>query len=730
MFDEEKETREKSKSDWEKRGLVGVSMAYVVLSIATFTILAKFMTRENKTSQTNRNESMVKNNTPASVLCSCIAFAFGICILAISLGNFLWLEDSVSYVYVFLLVGLYAIYAAFSKVFAAPLQVSAKKSTQEDKSKFQMCFAYAAYFREMYTKKFGVAGVWFLHASIIKELAEISLQTRGLFRYAPFQDALITAASCSTLTLNCLLSTYGYVRQRRDAVIACDGIFDILYTVISATRIVARDAPISFLDALLLLFPAISIIDVLNSYAAFCIKMKSSKKSKAISRRMSSVLHLPLHDSLLSSNAKNIYKILLSLFLLCACTVCGISGYTLFRCVSQHFACRERYSGCLWRGAWPRKYLQKGIFGEMTCGEDHVRKIDAATCVHSKADMQSIQFENFTNMTSLHLGHADWFPPSLMSLARSETENEGSSSLTVTIETLPVILDLSNQNIDDFPDPMKKLLSAYEKTNVKSLNFSGNALDSATLLEWLNSVTGCSEDGSRGFCELRTIDTSRNALSDVPFVGLGNARFPRLSSIIARENDIYSINAQTAEWVLKEAAAIDLGNNNISDIALSSLHVGGGDLERLLDSLSQAASLDNIELLSLFSITGLEGGFSEIVKGSLRLSNLKTFSVIACDLGGDIIPSEVGMLSTLASFSAIDVGLIGSIPSQLGQLTRLTRLALSKNQLTGSIPSQLGLLTKLNTLDIIGNSPYLNRTLPWQVEALRPNPLVNFWGRG
>ena len=126
---------------------------------------------------------------------------------------------------------------------------------------------------------------------------------------------------------------------------------------------------------------------------------------------------------------------------------------------------------------------------------------------------------------------------------------------------------------------MKKLLGAYEKTNVKSLNFSGNALDSATLLEWLNSITACSEDGSRGFCELRTVDASRNILSDIPFVGLGNARFPKLSQIIARENNIYKINAQTAKWMMKEAAAIDLGNNNISEIALNAVDADGRDFE-------------------------------------------------------------------------------------------------------------------------------------------------------
>ena len=186
-------------------------------------------------------------------------------------------------------------------------------------------------------------------------------------------------------------------------------------------------------------------------------------------------------------------------------------------------------------------------------------------------------------------------------------------------------------------------------------------------------ITGCSKDGSRGFCNLHTVDVSRNVLSDVPFVGLSNARFPKLSNIIARENNIYKINAQTAEWALKESATIDIGNNKISDIALSAVDVGGRDFESLLDSLSEAASLDNVALVSLLSMTGLEGGFSGIINGSLRLQKLKTLSVAHCDLRGDSIPSEVGMLTTLDQFSAFNLGIAGSIPSQLGQLTQLNR---------------------------------------------------------
>ena len=70
---------------------------------------------------------------------------------------------------------------------------------------------------------------------------------------------------------------------------------------------------------------------------------------------------------------------------------------------------------------------------------------------------------------------------------QSEAGKAESSSLIATVETLPVALDFSNQGIDDFPELMKNIFNAYEKTNVKSLNISGNALDSPTLLEWLNA---------------------------------------------------------------------------------------------------------------------------------------------------------------------------------------------------------------------------------------------------
>ena len=88
----------------------------------------------------------------------------------------------------------------------------------------------------------------------------------------------------------------------------------------------------------------------------------------------------------------------------------------------------------------------------MSCGEVRVRKVDAATCVHSKADMQSIQYENFTHMTTLHLGNVSLFPPSLISLMRSEPKNVERSS-HCDVEILPIRLISATKALMIFQNP-------------------------------------------------------------------------------------------------------------------------------------------------------------------------------------------------------------------------------------------------------------------------------------
>lgn len=74
------------------------------------------------------------------------------------------------------------------------------------------------------------------------------------------------------------------------------------------------------------------------------------------------------------------------------------------------------------------------------------------------------------------------------------------------------------------------------------------------------------------------------------------------------------------------------------------------------------------------------------------------------------IPSFIGELQTLKSFSATDCGLTGTLPSELANLSGLTQLWLYGNRLTGQIPSEYAQISGLRILaledtDITGNVP-------------------------
>lgn len=91
------------------------------------------------------------------------------------------------------------------------------------------------------------------------------------------------------------------------------------------------------------------------------------------------------------------------------------------------------------------------------------------------------------------------------------------------------------------------------------------------------------------------------------------------------------------------------------------------------------------------------------------------------------IPTEMGLLTELASISITNATLTGTIPSELGDLSSLRRLWLYSNQLTGTIPASLRRLTELEVLelhennlggempqgicDVIGSSDYEFKTL-------------------
>jgi len=70
------------------------------------------------------------------------------------------------------------------------------------------------------------------------------------------------------------------------------------------------------------------------------------------------------------------------------------------------------------------------------------------------------------------------------------------------------------------------------------------------------------------------------------------------------------------------------------------------------------------------------------------------------------IPTEVGLLTSLASFSVANTTLRGTIPAEFGNLSGLRRLWLFGNDLTGEIPEALNKLDSLEVVELHGNRLY------------------------
>lgn len=83
------------------------------------------------------------------------------------------------------------------------------------------------------------------------------------------------------------------------------------------------------------------------------------------------------------------------------------------------------------------------------------------------------------------------------------------------------------------------------------------------------------------------------------------------------------------------------------------------------------------------------------------------------DLGGTI-PSSIGTLTALASFSLANGDISGTIPSEIGKLTGMQQMWLYGNWLTGTVPSEIGRLTSLKIFAIEGNS-IKNTVMPQEI---------------
>lgn len=112
----------------------------------------------------------------------------------------------------------------------------------------------------------------------------------------------------------------------------------------------------------------------------------------------------------------------------------------------------------------------------------------------------------------------------------------------------------------------------------------------------------------------------------------------------------------------------------------------------------ELAQLPKLEYLYA-SFTFLEGGLDFV--GSMQ--SIKELWVDDNPNLKGTIPSSIGNLSTLASFSAGGCGLTGNIPAEIGGATNVIQMWLNNNDLAGEIPSEIADLVSLKILHVQNN---------------------------
>ena len=123
--------------------------------------------------------------------------------------------------------------------------------------------------------------------------------------------------------------------------------------------------------------------------------------------------------------------------------------------------------------------------------------------------------------------------------------------------------------------------------------------------------------------------------------------------------------------------------------------------------------MHNVKMMAL-----LQNQFTGTIAGEL-IPGLKLMRVIGFSANRfrGTVPTELGLLNTLASFTIQNNDITGTLPTELGLLQQLEYLDVSKNDMSGVIPSELGNADLKYVLSLREN-PRISGSIPIEVESL------------
>ena len=88
-----------------------------------------------------------------------------------------------------------------------------------------------------------------------------------------------------------------------------------------------------------------------------------------------------------------------------------------------------------------------------------------------------------------------------------------------------------------------------------------------------------------------------------------------------------------------------------------------------------------------------------------------SLNLASLGLSGGVLPTELGLVTTLTSIDLSNNQLLGALPTELGMLELLTELTATNGGVQGGLPTQLGTMHELREVRLAGNS--LSGTVPF-----------------
>jgi hypothetical protein len=232
---------------------------------------------------------------------------------------------------------------------------------------------------------------------------------------------------------------------------------------------------------------------------------------------------------------------------------------------------------------------------------------------------------------------------------------------------------------------------------------------------WTSHDNWLSDDG---LCDWNHIDCSIDPITHDEYV---------IGIKLANNNLHGSIPSLFLEY-LPNLQVLDLSHNNLEGTIPSNVHaltkliLNNNNLTGLLpSSLIYSTSMETLSLHSNHALTlprhdqFFSGpSWKQINLGNVSikhifprtissLPNLEVLDLTSTLLGGKV-PSEIGLLSKLLKFTAVDNSLTGQLPTEIGLMKSLKVIDFSQNKLSGTIPSQIGSLINLEQFQINDNA--------------------------